>query len=65
MERLGRIGETPAGVLTRLALSDGDRRGRDLLVGWMLREAGLIVTWTGWAISSASARGGRAGSLRT
>jgi len=43
MERLGRIGETPAGGLTRLALSDEDRRGRDLLVGWM-REAGLTVT---------------------
>jgi N-carbamoyl-L-amino-acid hydrolase len=43
MERLGRIGETPAGGLTRLALSDEDRRGRDLLVGWM-REAGLSVT---------------------
>jgi len=43
MERLGRIGQTPAGGLTRLALSDDDRRGRDLLVGWM-REAGLSVT---------------------
>jgi N-carbamoyl-L-amino-acid hydrolase len=43
MERLGRIGETPKGGLTRLALSDEDRRGRDLLVGWM-REAGLAVT---------------------
>jgi len=43
MARLGRIGETPAGGLTRLALSDEDRRGRDLLVGWM-REAGLAVT---------------------
>lgn len=43
MERLGRIGETPKGGLTRLALSDEDRRGRDLLVGWM-REARLAVT---------------------
>jgi N-carbamoyl-L-amino-acid hydrolase len=43
MERLGRIGETPKGGLTRLALSDEDRRGRDLLVSWM-REAGLAVT---------------------
>jgi beta-ureidopropionase / N-carbamoyl-L-amino-acid hydrolase len=43
MEALGRIGETPRGGLTRLALSDEDRRGRDLLVGWM-REAGLTVT---------------------
>src|SRR5215471_4897120 len=43
MDTLGRIGETPAGGLTRLALSDEDRRGRDLLVGWM-REAGLRVS---------------------
>src|SRR5262245_66456234 len=43
MDALGRIGETPAGGLTRLALSDEDRRGRDLLVGWM-REAGLRVS---------------------
>ena len=43
MDALGRIGETPRGGLTRLALTDEDRRGRDLLVGWM-REAGLTVT---------------------
>ena len=43
MDTLGRIGETPRGGLTRLALTDEDRRGRDLLVGWM-REAGLTVT---------------------
>ena len=43
MEALGRVGETPRGGLTRLALSDEDRRGRDLLVGWM-RDAGLTVT---------------------
>jgi N-carbamoyl-L-amino-acid hydrolase len=43
MDRLGRIGETPAGGLTRLALTDEDRRGRDLLVEWM-RGAGLTVT---------------------
>ena len=43
MDTLGRVGETPAGGLTRLALSDEDRRGRDLLVGWM-REAGLRVS---------------------
>jgi beta-ureidopropionase / N-carbamoyl-L-amino-acid hydrolase len=43
MEALGRIGETPRGGLTRLALSDEDRRGRDLLVEWM-RSAGLRVT---------------------
>jgi len=43
MDRLGRVGETPAGGLTRLALSDEDRRGRALLVEWM-RGAGLAVT---------------------
>jgi beta-ureidopropionase / N-carbamoyl-L-amino-acid hydrolase len=42
METLGRIGETPNGGLTRLALSDHDRRGRDLLAEWM-RQAGLEV----------------------
>jgi len=43
MEELGRIGETPRGGLTRLALTDDDKRGRDLLVEWM-RAAGLRVT---------------------
>jgi N-carbamoyl-L-amino-acid hydrolase len=43
IEALGRVGETPAGGLTRVALTDEDRRGRDLLVRWM-REAGLAVT---------------------
>src|SRR5207302_10735378 len=43
IEELGRIGETPRGGLTRLALTDEDRRGRDLMVRWM-REAGLRVS---------------------
>src|SRR5438477_5523354 len=43
IEELGRIGATERGGLTRLALSDEDKRGRDLLVGWM-REAGLRVS---------------------
>jgi len=43
MDALGRIGETPRGGLTRLALSDEDRLGRDLLVRWM-KEAGLAVS---------------------
>ena len=43
MEALGRIGETPRGGLHRVALTDDDRRGRDLLVGWMKR-AGLAVS---------------------
>jgi N-carbamoyl-L-amino-acid hydrolase len=43
MEELGRIGATERGGLTRLALTDEDKRGRDLLVRWM-REAGLRVS---------------------
>src|SRR5882672_6468145 len=43
IEELGRIGATERGGLTRLALSDEDKRGRDLMVRWM-REAGLRVT---------------------
>src|SRR6202795_398680 len=43
IEELGRIGETPRGGLTRLALSDEDRRGRDWMVARM-GEAGLRVT---------------------
>ena len=43
MEALGRIGATAQGGLNRVALTDDDRRGRDLLVRWM-REAGLAVT---------------------
>jgi len=43
IEDLGRIGQTPRGGLTRLALSDEDKRGRDWMVGRM-REAGLSIT---------------------
>src|SRR5258705_1086632 len=43
IEELGRIGQTPRGGLTRRALSDEDRRGRDWMVSRM-REAGLAVT---------------------
>ena len=43
MEALGRVGATAKGGLNRVALTDDDRRGRDLLVEWM-REAGLSVT---------------------
>jgi N-carbamoyl-L-amino-acid hydrolase len=43
VEELGRIGATERGGLTRLALSDEDKRGRDLMVAWM-RQAGLRVT---------------------
>ncbi len=43
IEDLGRIGETPRGGLTRLALSDDDKRARDQMVAWM-RQAGLRVS---------------------
>jgi beta-ureidopropionase / N-carbamoyl-L-amino-acid hydrolase len=40
---LARIGATEKGGVCRLALTDLDRQGRDLVVGWG-REAGLAVT---------------------
>ena len=40
--RLGNTGRDAEGVLTRLAASDADRAGRDLVAGWM-RDAGLAV----------------------
>src|SRR5213592_4549611 len=43
IDELGKIGETPRGGLTRLALTDDDRRGRDWMVARM-REARLRVT---------------------
>lgn len=43
LEEMATIGATPAGGVQRLALSDEDRRARDLLVRW-LRELGLEVT---------------------
>jgi N-carbamoyl-L-amino-acid hydrolase len=43
IEDLGRIGATPRGGLTRLALTDEDKHGRDWMVARM-REAGLRVT---------------------
>lgn len=39
---LARIGATPKGGVKRLALTDEDRAGRDLVTGWC-REAGLAV----------------------
>lgn len=39
---LARIGATPKGGVRRLALTDEDRRGRDLFVTWC-REAGLAI----------------------
>src|SRR5260370_15657981 len=43
IEALGAIGATPRGGLTRLALSDEDKRGRDWMVARM-REAGLRIS---------------------
>jgi N-carbamoyl-L-amino-acid hydrolase len=43
MTEMGRIGETPRGGLTRVALTDEDKLGRDQMVRWM-REAGLAVS---------------------
>ena len=39
---LAKVGATPLGGVRRLALTDLDRAGRDLVVSWM-REAGLTV----------------------
>jgi beta-ureidopropionase / N-carbamoyl-L-amino-acid hydrolase len=43
IEELGKIGQTLRGGLTRLALTDEDKRGRDWMVARM-REAGLRVS---------------------
>jgi N-carbamoyl-L-amino-acid hydrolase len=43
LDTFNRIGALPGGGVCRLALSDEDRAGRDLLVQWM-REIGLAVT---------------------
>jgi N-carbamoyl-L-amino-acid hydrolase len=43
LDEFNRIGALPGGGNCRLALSDEDRAGRDLLVQWM-RELGLAVT---------------------
>jgi N-carbamoyl-L-amino-acid hydrolase len=40
---LARIGATPKGGVCRLALTDLDRQGRDLVVGWA-KAAGLTIT---------------------
>jgi N-carbamoyl-L-amino-acid hydrolase len=39
---LARIGATPKGGVRRLALTDLDRQGRDLVAGW-LRDVGTTV----------------------
>src|SRR3954471_20248801 len=40
---LAKIGATPKGGVKRLALTDLDKQGRDLVVGWA-KEAGMSVT---------------------
>lgn len=42
LARLAKIGATPGGGVTRLALTDEDKQGRDLLRQWLL-DAGLEV----------------------
>ena len=42
LDELARIGAIDGGGCARLALSDEDKAGRDLLVGWM-KAAGLDV----------------------
>ena len=55
LEALGEVGAVhgPNGERgnARLALTDEDRQGRDLVVGWM-RDLGLAVSWTPSATSS-------------
>jgi N-carbamoyl-L-amino-acid hydrolase len=43
LEEMARIGGTPGGGVTRLALSDEDKRARDLFVKW-LKELDLEIT---------------------
>src|SRR5476651_2809475 len=40
---LAQIGATPKGGVKRLALTDLDKQGRDLVVGWG-RDAGMSIT---------------------
>ena len=58
LEELGRIGRTPDGALSRVAVSDADKAGRDAVVAWM-EDASMVVevdaignvfgTWNGKA----------------
>jgi N-carbamoyl-L-amino-acid hydrolase len=43
IHRMGQVGALPGGGVCRLALSDEDRKGRDLLVSWM-EELGLEIS---------------------
>jgi N-carbamoyl-L-amino-acid hydrolase len=59
---LARIGATPKGGVRRLALTDLDRQGRDLVVGWM-REAGATIEIDG-AGNIFATRAGRDGAAK-
>jgi len=43
LQSLGQVGALPGGGVCRLALTDADRQGRELVVGWM-KDLGLAVT---------------------
>lgn len=43
LDQLAQIGAIPGGGVCRLALTDDDKAGRDLVVSWM-RELGLTIT---------------------
>src|SRR3984893_14073905 len=53
---LARIGATPKGGVRRLALTDLDGQGRDLVVGW-LRETGASIEIDGAGNIFATRRG--------
>ncbi|MBK9517354.1 MAG: Zn-dependent hydrolase [Anaeromyxobacter sp.] len=46
LEALGQVGAIPGGGVARLALTDADKAGRDLVVGWMA-ALGLAVSVDG------------------
>jgi N-carbamoyl-L-amino-acid hydrolase len=52
---LARIGATPKGGVCRLALTDLDKQGRELVTGWG-RDAGCRCASTASATSSCGAR---------
>jgi len=60
LERLGQVGALVGGGVSRLALSDADRAGRDLLVSWM-HELGLDVEIDRIGNISGTRRGTRTG----
>lgn len=71
---LGQVGGLPGGGVCRLALTDEDRRGRDLVVGWM-KDLGLSIsidpignvvgTWAGREPGPAVMMGSHIDTVRT